>query len=430
MKISEIKPNEKNPRVLKKDKLEKLKKSISEFEKMMALRPIVVDENNVILGGNMRYRALKSLNYKEIPDEWVKKADNLTEDEKRRFIIEDNVAFGEWDWDILANEWDADELNDWGLDVPNFESEEEAKEEKEHKYLKELFLIPTFSVLNQASGEWQKRKKMWLSTGLKSDEGRDDKMLKGLAELAKKSKFGVFKEESIFDPVLCELIYTWFNAKGGVILDPFAGGSVRGIVASFKEMPYFGIDIRQEQVDANIKQIDICSDNKCKPVWLCGDSAKMNEILDENFMADFVFSCPPYADLEVYSDKEGDISNMNYEDFKRFYFLIINEAVKKLNNNRFCCFVVGEVRNKKGFYYNFVSDTIKAFESAGVRYYNEIILKTCTGAKVLTCGKSMKSSRKIGKIHQNILVFIKGDVKEAVKWLGDIDVYDMSKYED
>lgn len=430
MKLNEIKPNERNPRTITKDKLEKLKRSIKDFDKMMSLRPIVVDENNFILGGNMRYNALKALGYKEIPDTWIKKAEDLTEEEKRRFIIEDNVGFGEWDWDMLANEWEVSDLQEWGLDLPNFEVEEEATAEEEHNDLKELFLMPPLSVLNQSSGEWQKRKRMWMSTGLKSDEGRDGKMMKNLSELAKKSNFGAYSDESVFDPVLCELIYTWFNTKGGVILDPFSGGSVRGIVASFKEMPYFGIDIRQEQVDANIKQIDICSKNKYKPVWFCGDSAKINKILDENFMADFVFSCPPYADLEVYSDKEGDLSNMKYEDFKRFYFLIINEAVKKLNNNRFCCFVVGEVRDKKGIYYNFVSDTIKAFESAGARYYNEIILKTCTGTKALTCGRSMKLSRKIEKTHNNVLVFIKGDVKEAVKWLGDIEVYDMSKYED
>ena len=118
MKLNDIKPNERNPRYIKADKLEKLKQSIKNFEKMMALRPIVVDETNTILGGNMRYNALKSLGYKEIPNEWVKRAENLTEDEKRRFIIEDNVGFGEWDWDMLANEWDASELEEWGLDLP------------------------------------------------------------------------------------------------------------------------------------------------------------------------------------------------------------------------------------------------------------------------------------------------------------------------
>lgn len=119
MKITEIKPNENNPRFIADAKFEKLKKSIESFPQMMALRPIVVDADNVILGGNMRFRALQDLGYKEIPDEWVKKADELTEEQKREFIIKDNSGFGSWDWDALANEWDTEQLSEWGLDMPD-----------------------------------------------------------------------------------------------------------------------------------------------------------------------------------------------------------------------------------------------------------------------------------------------------------------------
>lgn len=87
---------------------------------MLELRPMVVNEDNVLLGGNMRLKALQHLKYDEIPDTWVKQASELTEDEQRRFIISDNVGYGEWDWEQLANEWNSDELNEWGLDVPNF----------------------------------------------------------------------------------------------------------------------------------------------------------------------------------------------------------------------------------------------------------------------------------------------------------------------
>jgi len=118
MKLSQIKPNDKNPRLIKDAKFEKLKQSIKDFPKMMELRPIIIDDANVILGGNMRYRALKALEYKEIPDNWVLKASELTEEQKQRFIISDNVGFGEWDWDILANEWEVSELEEWGLDLP------------------------------------------------------------------------------------------------------------------------------------------------------------------------------------------------------------------------------------------------------------------------------------------------------------------------
>lgn len=122
MKLSEIKPNPNNPRVIRDDKFAKLKKSIEDFPKMMELRPIVVDNTMTILGGNMRFRALQDLGYKELPKEWVKKADKLTDEEKQRFIIEDNVGFGEWNWEQLANEWDVERLAEWGLDVPEFNS--------------------------------------------------------------------------------------------------------------------------------------------------------------------------------------------------------------------------------------------------------------------------------------------------------------------
>ena len=125
VKLSTINPNPNNPRLVKDDKFLKLVESIKEFgSKMMPLRPMVIDENNILLGGNMRYKALKELGYKEVPSNWVKRVTDLTEEEKRQFIIKDNVGFGAWDWDVLANEWDSEELEKWGLDIPNFEVEE------------------------------------------------------------------------------------------------------------------------------------------------------------------------------------------------------------------------------------------------------------------------------------------------------------------
>ena len=131
IKISEILPNPNNPRLIKDDKFLKLVNSIKEFPKMMELRPMVIDENNITLGGNMRLKALKELGYKEIPDNWVKKATELTPEEVRRFIIADNVGFGEHDWEVLQNEWDVNELSEWGLDIPNFAVKElEAQEDE------------------------------------------------------------------------------------------------------------------------------------------------------------------------------------------------------------------------------------------------------------------------------------------------------------
>jgi len=131
MKLTEIKSNPNNPRVIKDHKFEKLKKSISEFPKMMELRPMVINDDNIVLGGNMRLKALKDLGYKEVPEEWVKRASDLTEEETRRFIIADNVGFGEHDWEMLANEWDTEELEDWGLEGFPFEEVTELEAEED-----------------------------------------------------------------------------------------------------------------------------------------------------------------------------------------------------------------------------------------------------------------------------------------------------------
>lgn len=128
VKISQIQPNPDNPRVIRDGQFDKLVKSITEFPQMLELRPIVVDENLMVLGGNMRLRAAQKAGLKELP---VLKASELSEEQKQRFIIADNVGFGDWDWDKLANEWDAQDLVDWGLDVPTFDEQgtEEAEED-------------------------------------------------------------------------------------------------------------------------------------------------------------------------------------------------------------------------------------------------------------------------------------------------------------
>lgn len=167
---------------------------------------------------------------------------------------------------------------------------------------------------------------------------------------------------SIFDPVLCELVYRWFCPKGGTVLDPFAGGSVRGIVAAKLGLKYTGIDLSERQIAENRKQAqEICSDNL--PAWIVGDSRRAAELAPGAY--DLVFSCPPYGNLEIYSEDERDLSTLDHEDFIAAYREIIGRCVGMLKPDRFACFVVGDFRDAKGFYRNFVSDTIAAFEAAG-----------------------------------------------------------------
>jgi len=227
---------------------------------------------------------------------------------------------------------------------------------------------------------------------------------------------------SIFDPVLCELAYRWFSPPGGTVLDPFAGGSVRGIVASKLGRQYVGVDLRPEQVEANREQAArICGDPQ--PAWQAGDSRNL-AALCEGMAADLVFSCPPYADLEHYSDDPRDLSTLGYAEFLAAYREIIAAALALLAPDRFACFVVGEVRGgKDGAYLGLVPDTVRAFEDAGARFYNELILVTAVGSLPIRVGKQFSSGRKIGKTHQNVLVFVKGDARAAADACGTVDAY-------
>jgi len=128
--IDSIKISTSNPRTIKKDKLKKLMKSIMEFPEMMELRPIIVDENNIVLGGNMRLQACLNLKHKEVP---IVKVNDLTDEQKKEFVIKDNASFGEWDWDVLANNWEVTDLSDWGLDIPSvyFDDDEEPEFDKD-----------------------------------------------------------------------------------------------------------------------------------------------------------------------------------------------------------------------------------------------------------------------------------------------------------
>ncbi len=279
--------------------------------------------------------------------------------------------------------------------------------------------VQPFSVLNTRSKEWQHRKKIWLSYGIQSELGRETTgAVGGLFKMMNKYDKGGKRNEtpnSIFDPVLCELIYAWLTRKGDTIVDPFSGGSVRGIVAGMLKRKYFGIDLNGKQLIENRKQAaSINQINENAITWIEGDSLKEAKRFPQS---DFVFSCPPYYNLEVYSDHPDDISNMDADRFRGRYETIIKNTCSNLKNNRFACFVVGNVRDKNGIMLDLVGDTISAFENAGLSYYNELILVNNVGSLPIRINKQFSTSRKFGKVHQNILVFVKGDPKIAAKHL-------------
>ena len=245
------------------------------------------------------------------------------------------------------------------------------------------FIEPPFSVLNgrNQSRRWTQRKNSWMSLLPKLSEEYE----------------GDYKLGSVFDPVLCEIMYTWFCRPGRRILDPFAGGPIRGMVALTMGYDYYGIELRQAQVEYN--------KSLCNGVYVSGDAYQLVKDAPES---DFIFSCPPYGDLEVYSNDLKDLSTMSYDRFIDRYNSIILSTVSRLKGD-YAAFVVGNYRDSNGYYYNFVGDTIRAFENAGMRLYNDIIYLTPIGSAFMRAKKFFTATKKVVKVHQNILVFKKGD---------------------
>jgi len=293
--------------------------------------------------------------------------------------------------------------------------------------LLDRFVVPPFSILDTRQGYWQERRRWWLGLGLQSELGRglepggnartdyggydrgparafSTDMMKGEHVGSDITAAGT----SIFDPVLCELAYRWFCPPGGVVLDPFAGGSVRGIVAAYLGHPYLGVDLSARQVEANREQAARILTTQPIPEWIVGDSGAVLPGVTRS--ADLVFTCPPYYDLEVYSDDARDLSALrSYADFLVAYRAIIAAAVDRLRPGRFACIVVSEIRGKEGTFQGLVPDTIAAFIHAGMRYYNEAILINSAGSLPIRITKQFEAGRKLGRTHQNVLVFLKGD---------------------
>ena len=342
--------------------------------------------------------------------------------------------------------------------------------------LRRRFIFPPFSVINTRDGEWQRRKRLWLKLGIQSELGRGTDIVpngsrrsakqdgawsrsynrqnkaapgRSLLPSASYSKnrargdgrgrpiasrreadrrsnvtnaplkpewaTGTGTEymvpgSSIFDPALCELMYTWFCPSGGMVVDAFAGGSVRGIVAATLGRRYWGAELRAEQVEANVQQRQtICP--RADLTWMCGDSY---DLLPDAPRADFLFTCPPYGDLEEYSDDPRDISTMTYGAFRKRFRQIVRRSVRRLKPDRFAAIVVGDFRDRKtGMLRGFVGDTVVAFEDAGLEFYNDIILITAVGSLPIRVRKQFEVGRKIGKTHQTGLVFVKGDPRKA-----------------
>lgn len=174
----------------------------------------------------------------------------------------------------------------------------------------------------------------------------------------------------------------------------------------------------ERQIGENRKQAqEICGDNL--PAWIVGDSRRVAELAPGAY--DLVFSCPPYGNLEIYSEDERNLSTLDHADFIAAYRDIIGRCLAMLKPDRFACFVVGDFRDAKGFYRNFVSDTSAAFQAGGAHLYNEAVLVTAVGSLLIRIGKQFRRYRKLGKTHQNVLVSFNGEPKGIPDVVGECE---------
>lgn len=318
--------------------------------------------------------------------------------------------------------------------------------------LADRFGVPPFDVLDARQGYWRERKKHWLGVGINSEIGRAgalvytsptsadpdfyDQKTKVEQQLGRTLSTAEFQAEyytptthnagllsgtSVFDPVLCELAYRWFSAPGAVVLDPFAGGSVRGVVAAALGRAYRGNDLAADQVEANRRQVADLIGDDADVIYTVGDSRQWVTTLAPGSV-DMVMTCPPYYGLEKYSDDPGDLSTMGYVAFDAVYGEIIAGCAAALRDNRFAVFVVGDVRDKHGALHDLRGSTIRAAEAAGLALVNGAVFLTPVGNVAMRSGRQFAASRCLGRTHQDFLIFCKGDRKAAAAWCGDVEV--------
>lgn len=288
--------------------------------------------------------------------------------------------------------------------------------------LTDRFGAPPFTVLNTREGSWRQRKGAWQHRiGMASVLGRKEGLISAQGSIYH-DLVASAQGTSVFDPALAETSYRWYTAPGDHILDPFAGGSVRGIVAARMGRQYQGIDLSQAQVEENLGQArpPTLRETDPVPMYAVADSAKLLPTMPGD-MVDYLFSCPPYHDLEHYSDDPADLSNMRWEQFALAYDEVIRHAVRCLRPDRFAGWVVGDFRyGKHGYLRPFTASTIASFEAWGCQLYDVVALLTPVGTGALRAAQQFNPTRKLVRVHQHLLVFVKGDPRAATARLGEL----------
>ena len=389
------------------DQIDQIAASIAEFG---FNAPILVDESDgTIIAGHGRLMAAHRLGLKEVP---VIPLGHMSEAQRRAYILADNKISenGGWDEALLAHELAAiAAAGEFDLSLTGFDEDEmaefvgselagpaDAGDVEPPEFLTDRFGVPPFSILDTRQGYWQERKRKWRA--LIGDEGesrgntlfkvddRTDEVSEKLRELG---------TVSILDPVLAEIMLRWFCPSGGTAFDTFAGDTVFGYVAARLGHDFTGIELRKEQADLNNARTAAAG---LPARYICDD---------------FFFSCPPYFDLEVYSDDPRDASNQSYDGFRSILANAFAGAAKALKPNRFACVVMSNVRDGRGFYQDICGDIRAIMRENGLYLYNELILINAVGTASMRAAGYMKN-RKVARTHQNVMLFYKGDTGEEV----------------
>lgn len=382
-------------------------------------RSILLDKDNNIIAGNGVVEVAGQIGLDKIKivettgDEIVavKRTDiSLNSTKGRKMARDDNataIADIEWDEENLAEFFDSDELKAWGIDFGDDIMDK--YQDFEAGRLSDKFIVPPFSILDTRQAGWQARKKHWNALIEDKGETREEKLSGG--SVMSDINNGV----SILDAVLVELMHKWFMPNNidytPNAFDCFAGDSVAGFVMSYLGANFTGVELREEQAKLNNQRVQ---KNGLSAKYHCDDGRNIAKYLTPESQ-DLFFSCPPYFDLEHYSDDARDASNQNsYEEFLGLLDEAFTNSIKLLKKNRFAVVVMSAVRDKKGNYYDIPGDITKIFERNGCHLYNQLVLVDAIGTLALRVGQSMKN-RKIGRRHQEVLVFYKPDDNKTIK---------------
>ncbi len=425
-KLKDLVPYQFNNKKHPEKQIDLLINSIKDF---WFTQPIVVDENNIIIIGHARTEAAKRLWLDTVPV--IVKSDLDPVAIKKLRILDNKLSdLAEWDKENLKIELEdigdqdlTDLFDDLNLDM----------EDDPYKWgsgiLNDKFWVPPFSMLDTRQGYWLERKRTWKDLIQDEGESRQETLFKKMTTGAGK-KISAIGTVSILDPVLAEIMIKWFCPKGGKTFDTFAGDTVFGYVSSHLGHSFKGIELRPEQARLNNERT---REKGLDAEYICDDGQNVLKHFEEN-SRDFYFSCPPYFDLEVYSDDPKDASNQgSYAEFLQILDNSFTGAAKVLKNDRFAVVVMSNIRDKNGFYIHIVDDIKRIMQKNGLRLYNDIILINSFWSAGLRANNAMRN-RKVVKTHQNVMVFYKwsdllelesefADTRETIKFHEDILVF-------